>query len=260
MFELEIDNIIFEIIRDNAKGYSKQCIRSAVSHIEKAWKLKDIDPEMAVFRAITAEEEAATAIFIALRDLKYENAKKIKFRSHEYKQALSPFIRGIGNYLEMTSKLEGFPFKNYQIRIEGEGKDRKLSVSLPYGDGYFTSIPPLGFKLEKNDSIYHFEEELAEIASGKSYETILKYVKGFSALRNDLLYAQPDGVPNIKGKIDGHLKHRQDIVTIFMRIYALIYPYKERALFVQQALDAFLVMMGDIEKNIESENTHENGG
>jgi hypothetical protein len=256
MFELEIDNIIFDIIKENSRGYSKQCIRSALSHIEKAWLLKDIAPEMAIFCSITAEEEAATAIFIALRDLKYDGAKKIKFRKHEYKQALEPFIRGIGSFLETTSSLEGFPFENYQLRIEGEGKDKKLSISFPYGDGYLTSIPPLGFIVTKNDSVYHFDDELKAVVSGDNYNDILKHVKKLSALRNKLLYAQPDGIPSIKGKIDAHLKRRQDIVTIFMRIYALIYPYKEKALFVQQTLNAFLMMMGDIERNIESESTH----
>jgi hypothetical protein len=36
-------------------------------------------------------------------------------------------------------------------------------------------------------------------------------------------------------------------VVSFLRIYALIYPYTERAIFVQQALDCFLAMMGQIE-------------
>lgn len=60
--------------------------------MEYAWKIKDIDPEMSVFRSITAEEEAATAIFLSLKEKKYENAEKLKFQDHSYKQALEPFI------------------------------------------------------------------------------------------------------------------------------------------------------------------------
>ena len=59
---------------------------------------------MAVFRAITAEEEAATAIFLALKEHGYENADKIKFKKHPYKQALEPFLRSIGKFADKWSK------------------------------------------------------------------------------------------------------------------------------------------------------------
>jgi hypothetical protein len=84
IFEEEFDRELANCINDSAKGYSKQCARSAIHHLELAWKIKDVDPEMAIFRAITSEEEAATAIFIALKDKGYLNAKKIKFKKHSY--------------------------------------------------------------------------------------------------------------------------------------------------------------------------------
>ena len=43
---------------------------------------------MAVFRAITAEEEAATAIFLVLKEQGYLNADTIRFKDHACKQAL----------------------------------------------------------------------------------------------------------------------------------------------------------------------------
>jgi hypothetical protein len=55
IFEGEFDKELFACINENAKGHSKHCARSAIRHLECAWVLKDIDPEMAVFRAITAE-------------------------------------------------------------------------------------------------------------------------------------------------------------------------------------------------------------
>lgn len=64
--------------------------------------------------------------------------------------------------------------------------------------------------------------------------------------RNQVLYAQSRGIPNVIG-IDGFLERRRTVVVLFLRIYALIYPYAEKAIFVQQALDCFLAMMGQIE-------------
>ena len=44
----------------------KHAARNAIRHLEQAFAVKDIDPEGAIFHAITAEEEVATAIFHAL--------------------------------------------------------------------------------------------------------------------------------------------------------------------------------------------------
>src|SRR5437870_10425185 len=43
----------------------KHAARNAIRHVEQAFAVKDIDPEGAVFHAMTAEEEVATAIFHA---------------------------------------------------------------------------------------------------------------------------------------------------------------------------------------------------
>ncbi|MCW5207251.1 hypothetical protein VU11_00955 [Desulfobulbus sp. US2] len=63
------------------KCETKHCLNNALYHIEKAWKIKDIDLEMAVFRGITAEEEAASAIFHCLKKHRYQNAKKYNSRN-----------------------------------------------------------------------------------------------------------------------------------------------------------------------------------
>ena len=55
----------------------KHAARSAFRHIKKAWEIKDIDKEMAAFRAITAEEESATAVFHSVMRRKYKNAQNL---------------------------------------------------------------------------------------------------------------------------------------------------------------------------------------
>lgn len=251
IFENEFDEELFACINDNAKGHSKHCARNAIHHLERAWKLREIDPEMAVFRAITAEEEAATAIFLVLKEQGYENAEKIKFKKHSYKQALEPFLRGIGKFADKWSKEPGFPFgEKYVLSLEGKGQDKKLSLSFNFHERMITCIPPLGFSIMLNDRQYFFEKELLEITSGKTREDIVKHVERTANKRNELLYAQPNGIPSV-GNIDGFLKKRRDVVIGFLRIYGLVYPYREKAIFVQQALNAFLIMMGEIEELTE---------
>ncbi len=251
IFEDEFDREIANCINDSAKGYSKQCARCAIHHLELAWAIKDIDPEMAIFRAITAEEEAATAIFIALKDKGYKNAKKIKFKSHPYKQALEPFIRSISIFSEKWSNEPGFPFgKNYQLRIEGENKNKKLTLSFHLKDKMITAIPPLGFTISLNGAPYHFESELISLTSGKNRDDVINHINKRANLRNIILYAQSAGIPKITSDIEAHIRKRKNIVFMLLRIYSLIYPYKEKALFVQQALNAFLQMMGSIENEV----------
>ena len=202
---------------------------------------------MAVFRAITAEEEAATAIFLVLKEQGYHNADKIKFKDHAYKQALEPFLRAISKFVETWSNEPGFPFgSEYSLLLLGQGSERRLSLSFQFQGQTITCIPPLGFSIKLNDRMYFFEQELKKIASGDSRQDVRKYIRRMANRRNQVLYAQSRGIPNVIG-IDEFLERRRAVVVSFLRIYALICPYTEKAIFVQQALDCFLEMMGQIE-------------
>lgn len=246
IFENDFDKELFACINENAKGYSKHCARNAIRHLERAWRIREIDPEMAAFRAITAEEEAATAIFLVLKEHGYENAEKIKFKKHSYKQALEPFLRSIAKFLDKCAKDPGFPFgEKYVLSFDGEGDKKRLSLSFNYKGGMVTCVPPLGFSIILNDKQYFFEKELLEITSASTRGDIVKHLERIAKKRNELLYAQPNGIPNATN-IDRFLKRNRDTVLGFLRIYGLIYPYREKAIFVQQALNAFLTMMGEI--------------
>ena len=80
---------------------------------------------------------------------------------------------------------------------------------------------------------------------------MIKHVDELSNLRNEILYAQPNGVPTIESDVEGHLRRRRRVCITFMRIYALIYPHKQRAIFVQQSINAFLKMMGELAPKFE---------
>ena len=55
------EKVVEHILQSSAPG--KHAARSALRHLERAWKLVDEMPELAMFSAITAEEESAAALF-----------------------------------------------------------------------------------------------------------------------------------------------------------------------------------------------------
>lgn len=250
---VKLDKEVVDIINNLGKSQSRHCAINSLMHLEKAWDLKDIDPEMAVFRAITAEEEAATSIFLALKQKKYTNSNKLKFRNHTYKQAVAPFFQAIGKFIVYTSKLPNFPLGNeFSLKADTSSGKKKLQlvINLP-GNKIGLPIPPLHFTLIKNSKVHDFHKELCDITTGTNRVDVIKYLKEIAELRNQILYANQDGIPVIQVDIDGYLIMKQKTVISFLRILCLFLPYKEKANFVQQSLDAFLNMLCEIEDTVE---------
>lgn len=54
---------------------------------------------MAIFRGVTAEEEAATGLMQAFRFRKYPNADLLKPRDHVQKHAVTPYLRFLLHHL-----------------------------------------------------------------------------------------------------------------------------------------------------------------
>lgn len=68
-FQKRIEKLV---LTSPARG--KHSARSAMRHIQKAWLIRELDREMAVFHSITGEEEAATAIFYSMKRHNYPGA------------------------------------------------------------------------------------------------------------------------------------------------------------------------------------------
>jgi hypothetical protein len=90
----EVANL-FPTLRLPARAAAAHALR----HIRRAWRLRSVDREMAVFRAITAEEEAATALIRSLRRIGYIGAKVLDERNHQIKAGVWPMILAINNVI-----------------------------------------------------------------------------------------------------------------------------------------------------------------
>ncbi len=220
----------------------KHSATSAIRHLERSWQLIDTMPEVAGFLAITAEEEAATAVFQALKQRKYEGAEKINFKNHRVKNALYPFLLAIHKRFKPV-------FDDYEIQFffdpnypEGKqpfrvgmviavGSDTK-QVAMPH--------PPLQIlSVHKNGTPIDYKKEFGEVASEKGFANITKYIETVANQRNLLLYASPQKIPTLK---DAHqfLLDKHNVVFILLSLLLLIEPHKPIQHLPQEALKTFL--------------------
>ena len=239
-FEVAIEDMILD-----TPAPGKHSARSALRHLQKASALATLDPDMAAFRAITAEEEAATAVIHSLRRRQYEGSERLKPRNHVHKNSLSQLLEAIqGIFGEADKELSLRP----QLRVLEQETPRKLQLELDaaglgLGDRLLAPIPPLNFSVSTGDdpenlTVHDFAHELEAFASAKGTTSLLAHLKRRANLRNEILYASTQGVPHIQ--LNNFLENQRLVVKVLLTTYLLVDPYSEKQLFVQQCLSVLL--------------------
>jgi hypothetical protein len=254
MEELELNEAqtrVSELILETPAP-AKHSARSAISHIKKAWKLKATDPEMAVFRAITAEEESVTTIFHSLKRLRYENSLKLKPWNHVHKSALQPFLAAIENNF-YAAQMDQF---NLVVELDQNETPKRFktraTVMSESGEQFFVyPIPPLNFIIKQNGKICNFADELLQLTNQKTITKVIDHVKTLANRRNQLLYASQQGIPEVRDLPDSFFLERRDRIFRNLVLFLLIDPYPIQ-LFIQQALNAFLEVLGLLPTDLES--------
>lgn len=237
------DLVANQILNTHVPG--RHAARNALAHIENAWKIKDIDPTMAAFRSITGVEEAATAIFHALKRQKYNNAHLLNKDRHFHKAAVYPFFQAIGSLLASLN------FKA-QLLCDTKKEPPKLEigVTLPFElfkGKLIRPEPPLNFDITMNGEVYDFSKQLAKLVSEKNTKSFCKYSNDLANFRNKILYSSNEGIPSVR-LTENNLRRKEEIIVNFLIVYLLISQYDERQLFVQQAIDAFVKILNLSEK------------
>jgi hypothetical protein len=239
------EGIIRCLDRDGSHGM--QCARSAVRHLMKAWNLRDLDLGMALFRCLTAEEEAATAVFLALKSRQYEGASRLNHRSHRDKTAVIPFFRAVSANFAKVVTAQMDP----KIVLDERGPSPRLRVRIThtppvYPPKWAYPEPPLHFSLRINDRLHDFRDEMQELARSVGVENVITHIDEQKNLRNRVLYASPQGVPEIEGNGEALVLRRRDSVFGALIVFLLIEQTSERQLFAQQCLNSFLKMLGKL--------------
>jgi hypothetical protein len=238
-------------------GRIKHCVRSAFHHLRRSWLLYGKDNEMCAFRAITAEEEAATALIFALKQRNYDGALLLNHRNHVHKSAFTPFLRAVEPVL---SQME---FAAPKIRIAAHAKPPRIDVILDANAAGFkfdepqeiTIDEPLNFVVSKlgpdgGNAVHLFEEQFKAVADGKGADSIKAFIAGEANLRNELLYAADSGVPAVSFATS-FITERARRVGAMVGLTIAVLQTPKHQLFVQQGLYALLKALERIEKPSE---------
>jgi hypothetical protein len=204
---------------------------------------------MAIFRGITAEEEAASGLMWCLRELEYVGASYLMPRNHVHKHAAIPFLRIIGLFFGQTFDKT---LKEYGLHIKDEDGQRRLMLAFPIKvageDTWAYPIPPLNFGVSVAGTGLppSYATQISAYVTAKGANSIKSYLKKEANLRNEILYAGPDGYPQVPELKAEFIQEKTSHVLTLLQTYLLIQPYPERQPYVQDALTAFLSVVGAI--------------
>jgi hypothetical protein len=225
----------------------------ALQHLEKASLIAEIDPEMTAFRGITAEEEAAAAVFHALVRRKYNGARYLNARNHVHKSAVIPFCDALSDVFAPVIAEYDLNPELFISKKEDQPKLRlRFSVAgLGLGNLNAEPEPPLHFSIRRpGGELIDFKEQLQKFADFNRADSVLEYVERRANERNQLLYATDGGIPSIR--LDNFLELQRSRVRRLLIIYMMVDPYPQHQSFVSQALLSFLTMLRRLPKSTAS--------
>lgn len=227
---------------------------STFNHIERAKAIFDIDREMASFRAITAEEEAATALMMALQAKEYPNADKFKAWSHPHKAAVLACVMAIAGTLQPVLKEYQVVFRFDKARIDIKIPLSNFNVARGE-DIALQPVEPLGMLHSragvKEDSVFH--DALTRLANGQGFEDARTLIRTRANARNTLLYASDSKLPLSRANLES-LSIRENSALILLSLAVMVIQAKGHQPMVKQAIPAFLRVIGRAEQdNAESE-------
>ncbi|HEY3327421.1 MAG TPA: hypothetical protein VGK14_09640 [Novimethylophilus sp.] len=202
---------------------------------------------MAAFRGLTAEEEAASGFMHCLKERGYLNAERLNPKDHTHKNAIAPFLDVLGLFFAETTAAH---VKKPALMLQDEGGERRLMLGLLMSvngeDQWVHPIPPLNFTISSEDKRLSYRRQIEFLASHRGAKSISAYIRTQANLRNQLLYAGPEGYPGQVDLSPDFFEVRKVRVMALVRGYLLVQPYQERLSFVQDSLDAFLAMLGEL--------------
>lgn len=237
----------FEMIKAT-KSRGRHSLRNAWNHLERGWAIREIDPAMAAFRAITAEEEAATGLIHAVRDRGYDNSNLLNPRDHVHKQAIYPFFQLLSDFYAESIEPMGW---KVILRVESRADPHRLKISIPMNvngeEVYATPDPPLNLNIKADGKPVSFKRQIDKLANLKNVKRVESYIKAKANQRNTLLYAGPNGYPHLETVYESFFFEQKKIVMAMAYAYLLIEPYDEKQPFVQQAIDSLLKMLGRVQ-------------
>lgn len=225
------------------KGRPRHCAVNSIRGLKRAWLIADIDPEIAYFRALTAEEEAATALIFALKHRRYPGAEKLDYNYHPHKAGLAPFLGAI----ETVFAESNLPIPS--VKLDYESTPPRIEVSfaaeafgMPSGykmspDEPLNGVFSVGDSSDPSANV--FDEALERYARSKGSDSVVKAIQEEANLRNRLLYAADNGIIKVE-RVDFVLIAKSRPITLMLTLAVAILQTRKHQLLPAQALESYL--------------------
>lgn len=188
----------------NLPGPIRYRAENALDGFARAKKLFPLDREIASFRAITAAEEAASALIRSLQLRKYPGADQIKLWMHPHKAAVYFFLSAVHH--------EVFRNKVVTMDVTLSADPPKLTIALPIRQ--FAQLPPdmEDYRIVLTDPLGmvgsrpgiaeddYFDAAVQKVAGSRRVDKLIaKEANG----RNRILYAHDAGLPRSQATLEG---------------------------------------------------------
>lgn len=217
---------------------------NALDGFKRAKTLLPIDREIASFRAITAAEEAASALIRSLQLREYPGADGIDLKRHEHKAAVGFFLDAVrveithGGYLDMTITLSAdpprltvaLPIRQF-VQLSDDSQNLHIELVEPLGW--------IGTKTGVEEQNY-FDAAVQKVARSRKVD---KLIASLANSRNRILYAHDGGLPRSQATMDGiELRERLGVLCIILAVAVLQVEHHQG--FALQCLAGYLKVIG----------------
>jgi hypothetical protein len=238
---------IFEMIKAT-KSRGKHSLRNAWNHLERGWAIREIDPAMATFRGITAEEEAATGLIYAVRDRGYDNSNLLNPWNHIHKHAVHPFFQLLSDFFAESIDPIGWKVGiKHGLVNDPDRLKIYIQVTVNGEEHFLFPDPPLNLNIKMDEKQISFKRQIDKLADLENVNRVETYITDKANQRNKLLYAAANGYPHLETVFEKFFFEQKQKMMTMAYSYLLIEPYHEKQPFVQQAIDSLLNMLGKIQ-------------
>lgn len=218
--------------------------QNALDGFSRAKALLPIDREIASFRAITAAEEAASALIRSLQLREYPGANLIDLRKHPYKAAVPFFLGAVRHALAGE--------REFDIRLTLSADPPKLTVALPLRQ--FVALPddlvnvhlelvdPLGMvgTTPGTDAGAYFDAAVQKVAGSRQVD---KLIASEANSRNRILYAHDGGLPRSQATL-ASIEQRERGAILCMLLAVAVMQVEHHQGMALQCLAGFLKVIG----------------
>lgn len=214
---------------------------NSLDGFDRAFALLDVDREMASFRAITAQEEAAAALFRSLQIRNYPGSERLDLRWHDHKAALWPV-------LDAARMAIGEAFRQVEFSISADPPEIRVALKLAnlvenlppdLARAHLQLVHPLDVLRSSGGKPDDFAAEIQKIVEVHGGAPIRDHVRSVANSRNTILYASDQSLPKSAATRETLAQRKQQAVMALCLCVGVLQT-RQHQNYALQALECFL--------------------